>query len=120
METIGALVIVLAGFFFGLKGFLCAAAIVIVFVIVSELDDSPEERQQLREHILRTGEEDRRFMQAARQREAQRSLYDDVTAQDPTGKLRRDVDHLLPDADEDTKANAAYDLMNDGTKFGDK
>ena len=42
--------------------------------------------------------------------------HDEIAAMDPSGELRRDVDALLPGADEGTKAAAAYDLMNDGVK----
>ena len=42
--------------------------------------------------------------------------HDEIAAMDPSGDLRRDVDALLPGADEGTKAAAAYDLMNAGVK----
>ncbi len=41
------------------------------------------------------------------------SAYDEITGLDSRGQLRRDVDKMFPDADEESKANIAYDLLND-------
>ena len=113
--------IMVAGGIFGVKGFICALAlgcVLLLCMVVSE--DSPEAQERLRANIDRAETEYRKELEAARQRREDRSLYDAVTAQDASGKLRRDVDRMLPDADDGTKANAAYDLLNDGTKFGNK
>ena len=121
---VSAIFLGVASFVFGTMGSVFAGVVVCLAAFFSlgdsaDAGDTGGTHFYLEEEDVESRAADADALDAAGE-EQDSSLYDEVAGQDTTGQLQRDVDALFPDADAGTKANMGYDLMNSGTKFGDK
>ena len=126
------IVVVISMVRYGLTGFVLSASFlwavsILVFDvfgnglardIMSELPEVEVEAEGKAAQISQDGVEKTHLVHVSAPESRRRTSlsHDEIAAMDSSGELRRDIDALLPGADEGTKAAAAYDLMNAGVK----